>query len=155
MQSLEDLAQLFSDLGENTPEVVEIVQHGSEASWAISLDDDLVVIADLSENAELMTFSADLGQPDAQNRAGLCESLLAYNALRLTTGVTMATSEPGGPFEMHCDVTAASLDLPTLKAIVLNFAAKAALWRQIVATGGSSGNEMGDPALLTQAAIRV
>ncbi len=158
MLNLDEFSLLIGDLGDAIPEVIEIVQHGQGPSWALSFEGDVVVIADLDVDSGVLEFSADLGRPAEQNRAAVCEAVLAYNALRRDTGgITMALSEPGGDFEQHYDITAAELNPGLLKAIVVNFAAKATMWRQTIAAGASdqASDGQSDSDALMAAAIRV
>lgn len=138
MNQTEELSRMFAELGETTPEVDEVVQPEGAPSWGVAFDGGIEVLAELDEDSGLLELSCDLGPAPEQNRLAVCETLLAYNTLRgVTGGVAMALAEPGGSFQQLASLPAAGLQLGALKAALLNFAAKGAVWRQVVASGAT------------------
>lgn len=140
---IDTMASMLLELGESTPEVVEILQDG--AAWIVTLEDDLPVLLE-RDWAGTLSLTVDLGQPPERQRQAVCEAMMNYNSLiQATGGMALAVAEPGGEFQQCCLMPAEPMNVDMLRSIVLEFAERARLWKQVVALGA-------DPALLPAAA---
>jgi hypothetical protein len=143
MIEVNELAQLLADLGEKMPDVEEIAQHGSSASWAVALEGDLILELELVDDGAGVLITCDVGVPASETRLAVYESLLQYNAMSAATGgVAMAISEPDGPVLQLYRLAEADLNLANLQAVVENLAAKAEIWRSIVKNGAAGAQDL-------------
>ena len=136
MTSVEQIAELFAELGPQAPEIVSVSQDGQADAWAVELDDGMIVEAALDGERGVLSFSSNLGRPNDDVRTDVYQSLLLYNSLRdRTGGVTMSLAEPSGDVVQSYDLDLRDLTAVTLHNLVLNLAAKARLWQNVVASG--------------------
>ncbi len=135
MTTAEQLTELFSEIGPQNPEIDGVSQHAESSTWAVGFDDGLVVEASLDEDLGVLAFSANLGQPSSEHQFAVYETLLLFNSLRSTGGVTACLTEPNGDLELNYDLDLRDADAVTLPTVLANFAAKTRIWRAVVETG--------------------
>jgi hypothetical protein len=156
MLEVDQLAQLLADLGEQLPGIDSIAQHGSSASWAIALENDLVFELELIDDGAVVLFACDLGAPPADAQLPVYEAVLQYNmASSATGGVALALSEPGGSLVELFRLSAADATLPNLQAVLQSLAAKAELWRSIIKSGAAGQDEPDAGESLLSSGLRV
>src|SRR5262249_25136013 len=127
---------LFTELGESTPEIDEVVEHASEPQWALSLDDGLVLIIDLVQGQGTLSLCTSLGRPLDDERLRVWEAMLVYSSVYQNNGgISMALDQPGGECQMLSSLAAFDLDVDRLRRGILDLAHKARLWREVVASG--------------------
>ena len=157
MTLIEQLSELFSELGPQTPEIDAISQDEATPTWAVALVDGAPIEAALDEDRGVLALSTTLGRPAEEHRVAVYEALLMFNSLRAQTGgVVMSLAEPAGDAELGYDLAVAELTPAVLQTVLLNFAAKAQAWRRVVASGAAPGESAVeyDPSNMA-AALRV
>lgn len=139
----EQIVRLLVALGERTPHIQGIVQEAGAPRWAIELEGDVVILAELDAERDRLSLETDLGQPPAQHRLATCEALMMFTSLEHATGaVAMALSEPGGEFQLCAHLSEPDLDLDKLESSLLSFFDHARQWRDVVARGAQpTGNQ--------------
>ena len=132
----EQMAQLLVELGERVPRVQGIVQEAEAARWAIELEDETVILAELDEGLGRLSLETDLGKPPEEHRLATCEALMMFTSLEHAAGgIAMALSEPGGEFQLCAHLSESDLQLDKLESSLLSFSDHARQWRDVVARG--------------------
>lgn len=123
-------------------ETIEAVARTGDTEWAVAFESGAVVSIELLYDEGRLLLTALLGRPPADRRDALCRTLLSYNALWARTGVVMALGGEGGQVIQSSALDVLGIDAPRLSAALVNFARKAAVWRDALANGQAGGPEM-------------
>jgi len=120
-----------------------------EDRWLVTLDDGAQVLVALDGTHHAVAMTAELGSPPEHGRAAMCELLMTYTALMSATGgVAMAMNGQGGDFLQTCLLPLECVTAPMLGTIIHDFAARAQLWRQVIADGAvEAATPFGDTVL--------
>lgn len=143
MTTIEQISEMFSQLGAQNPEITGVSQHRSSAAWAVAFEDDGIVEATIDADRGTLTFSANIGRPEPDARLAVYEAVLLYNSMgNRTYGVVISLSTPDGELTQTFDLDLRDLTDVTLQNVVANFADKAWHWRQVVANGAAAGEPL-------------
>jgi hypothetical protein len=133
---VEQTTQLLIELAGSTSRIEEIIQEAYAARWAIAMDDQMIITAELDARRGVLNLATDLGRPSEKHRSAICEALLLYSSLQQSTGgIAMALTEQDGDFQQLCDVTHLELNLEQFSVKLLNFAEQANNWRAAMQKG--------------------
>jgi len=145
MTSVEQIQNLFEEVG---PELdVQGVLESADDQWALIYDDQIVVEISHEAERKCLTLGAELGEPAEENLVETYRSLLAYSALGdRTGGIRIALEAPYGSVVQLLDLFTEDLDQVTLIGVLDNFVDKARAWRELLAAGGVSPEDMADVA---------
>jgi len=143
MTSVEQIRNLFEDVG---PELdVQGVLQTEDDQWALVYDDQIVVEISHEVDRKCLTLGAELGEPAEEDLLETYRSLLAYSALGdRTGGIRIALEAPYGSVVQLLDLFTEDLDLVTLISVLDNFVEKVRTWRELLAAGGISPEDVPD-----------
>lgn len=131
-------------------DLLAVDEYEAEGMWHIAIDENSILFAEIDRVRGVLVLSADVGTPNAADRAPLYGCFLQYNHFWDSTyGMRLSVESPDGACWLIADVAIDSMDVEAFGARLKNFAEKAAGWRAIVAkfgTGAKAGEEV--PSLL-------
>ena len=111
-----------------------VTEYESEGTWALQVDEAILLIVDLDEEDGRLVVSADAGRIQEGRQGEIHERLLRYNyCWRETGGVRMALDGPGGEVVQMADVPLAGLDVVRWHRILASFIDMLRAWREILA----------------------
>jgi hypothetical protein len=119
-------------------DLMAVAEHEGENVWALRVDEETLLFADLEQERDCLVLSGEVGTPPPSDRARLHDLLLRYNFhWDETGGVRMAVEGQDGPVIQLVDVPLAGLDGHRLQALVRGFTTKLQAWRAILQGGAS------------------
>lgn len=135
MASLEEIATLMEALGPHDDEIETITRNG-ETDWAVAFDADTILLLTYQAKQDKLVLSMTLATPPEGQRLAAYEAMLAYNLLwEETGGVKMALAGAHGPIVQLFELCTCALDLESLDTVLVNFALKARMWKDVIASG--------------------
>lgn len=135
MATTEQIEVLFQEIGPATEEVTGVYQDGPEI-WRVIVHDTTEVELLFDPEQEKLVLSCAVGSPPEDRRLKTYELLLVYNyAWQQTGGIRMALEGPEGEVALMFELNASDLSLQLLQTVIVNFADRAELWREVVAVG--------------------
>jgi hypothetical protein len=141
MTAKQHVGALMRDVGPQL-DLLEVTEFDDQDVWTLVVDETTVVFADYNDAQSRFVLSADVAQPQWNDRQALYELLLRYNnCWPQNGGVRMALDEADGNVVQLVDLPVADLDLPRLQAAILGFVATLSAWREILSRPGASGAE--------------
>ena len=147
------LTQLFTDLGPLLDEVA-IREDAAGEAWHIFFSEEFDLVAEYDGFRNRLILRSELGTPPPDRKIQIYELLLATNTMwKDTGGITFGISPQDGEVLLSFDLSAEGLQVDQLHNLVLGFVDKALTWRQLVQSGGISGDR-GPPEGLPMGAMR-
>lgn len=132
MQTADHVRQVMSEVGPLL-ELAEVSEAEGGTAWALRIDENSVVFAELDEANDRLVLTVDVGMPTEANRGELLETLLAYSGQWMRTGgIRMVLDEPGGRVVQMFDLAAVDLEVTRFAGVLVNFVDIAAGWRKVV-----------------------
>src|SRR4051794_19481209 len=142
---LDEVQKLIEGLGPDCPAILEVDQDG-EGSWAVTFDDEAVVVLGFDPVQQKLLLSTELGAPEDGQRLRVYETVLSYNLLQAETGgVMMGLGGAHGQVVQMCGISAGVLDHATLTRALEAFAGLARSWRRFVAAPPEGEDAAGPP----------
>ena len=136
MASAEQIGSIIEAIGPRDHDIEAVVQL-PEGDYVIHYD-GLEITLEYDAEFDRLMISADLGQPPFDKRLSVYTTMLNYSLLwRDTGGVRMALTADGAVVQM-ADLSGPELTVDLLDTVLRNFAAKARLMRDYVASGDSN-----------------
>lgn len=136
MTTGERLGQLLAELGEACDAVATVVQEADGVTWAIELEDDMVIALEWNEELDRLALSTVLESPSADRRQDVLENLLIFNVLwHGASGARGALDGPGGAPLLIGEIPASAADGAVLQTAIEDLSAQARLWNQAIAAG--------------------
>ena len=132
--SLETVKQLMSEIGPLLDNLVEIHEFESETmEWELVFEEGIGIVVQYSQAARKLVFTINVGDPAAENRLELYDSLLTFNGLgEETDGIRLGLDAPEGAVLVMFDLFATDLDAPTLKSVLENLVVTGLTWSELV-----------------------
>lgn len=140
MKTLEQLQQLFDELGPQATDIDAIAEGPDGRSWAVAMTTGRILEIDWNEAGEKLAISTDLPSPSVTNRLAILEALLLHNLLwQDGSAARMAFDRLGGNPIQLSEIPTTNLDLPTLHGVLKSFVERAEVWSDFITSGASPG----------------
>jgi hypothetical protein len=127
---------------------IETITRNGDADWSVAFDGDTIVTLYLVADEAKLVLTVPLGRPPEDQRLAAYETMLCYNMLWADTGgVRMGLGGPHGELVQIVDLWTGSLSVEALGTVLRNVAAKARMWRRVIADGtfAETKLEVADP----------
>ncbi len=156
MTPLEQIQQIFAELGPAGEDVATIAQGPDGCSWAVEMADETIVSAEFDAERERIALTIGLPKPAADRRIDTLEALLTFNLLwQSDSALRMAMDQPGGEIVQVAELATAHLDAAALGAALAEFVAMADRWRAAIAAGCAAAVELAPAENFGASAMRV
>lgn len=137
MNTPSPISSLIVEAGPRDEDIEGILELSPEV-WLVRYE-DLDIEIEHDEGRGRVMLSASLGPVRADQKLAVYEAALAYASMwRETGGVRIGLPDANGAMVLMVDIDTADLTAGGLAAILANVAAKARIWRVVVASGGDA-----------------